>query len=84
MKRKRFGGYLMTRAKDDVKRIPYSVKLDPDLITKLKHRAVDERKTMGELIEEAIRLLLQDETDVGTKTKPRTVALKGKDKRQAG
>lgn len=74
----------MTRAKDDVKRIPYSVKLDPDLITKLKHRAVDEKKTMGELVEEAIRLLLQDETGVGTKTKPGGRAAKRKDKPQAG
>jgi predicted transcriptional regulator len=66
------GGRTVIRAKDDIKRVPYSVKLDPDLITTLKHRAVDERKTMGELIEEAIRLFLQTDTAGRTKAKQQT------------
>ena len=49
----------MVKAKDDIKRESYSVRLDPDLIQELKHIAVDERKPMSTLIEEGIRSILK-------------------------
>lgn len=49
----------MVKAKDDIKRESYSVRLDPALIRDLKHLAVDEKKPVSTLIEEGIRLLLQ-------------------------
>ncbi len=49
----------MVKAKDDVKRESYSVRLNPDLIQKVKHIAVDEKKTVSRVIEEGIALLLK-------------------------
>jgi predicted transcriptional regulator len=49
----------MVKAKDDIKRESYSVRLDPDLIRELKHIAVDEKKPISTLIEEGIRLILK-------------------------
>lgn len=49
----------MVKAKDDIKRESYSVRLDPDLIQELKHVAVDEKKPISTLIEEGIRLILK-------------------------
>ena len=48
----------MVKAKDAVKRESYSVRLDPLLVTELKHIAVDEKKPVSMLIEEGIRLVL--------------------------
>lgn len=49
----------MVKAKDDIKRETYSVRLDPDLINKVKHIAVDEKKTVSQVIEDGIVLLLR-------------------------
>ena len=49
----------MVKAKDDIKRESYSVRLDPDLIQELKHIAVDEKKPISTLIEEGNRLILR-------------------------
>jgi len=49
----------MVKAKDDIKRESYSVRLDPDLIRELKHIAVDEKKPVSTLIEEGIRDLFK-------------------------
>jgi hypothetical protein len=45
---------LMAKAKDNHKRESYSVRLNPDLLIQIKHIAVDEKKTISELIEEGI------------------------------
>jgi predicted transcriptional regulator len=47
------------KAKDGSERVTYSVRLNPDLLKQLKHLAVDENKTVGELIEEGIKVILQ-------------------------
>lgn len=49
----------MVKAKDDVKRESYSVRLKPEVINKLKHLAVDEKKAISQLIEEGIEDLLK-------------------------
>ncbi len=49
----------MVKAKDNIKRETYSVRLNPEVIKELKHLAVDENKPMSVLIEEAITLLLK-------------------------
>ncbi len=49
----------MVKAKDDIRRESYSVRLDPDLIRELKHIAVDEKKPISTLIEEGIKLVLK-------------------------
>ena len=49
----------MVKAKDAVKRESYSVRLDPVLVTELKHVAVDEKKPVSMLIEDGIKLLLR-------------------------
>lgn len=49
----------MPKAKDDIKRESYSVRLDPALIRRLKHIAVDRKQPISSLIEEAIRGLLE-------------------------
>lgn len=49
----------MVRAKDDITRESYSVRLNPGLIRQLKHLAVDERKPVSQLIEEGIEELLR-------------------------
>ena len=43
----------------DEKRESYSVRLRPGLIKQLKHLAVDEKKTVSQLIEEGIEALLK-------------------------
>jgi predicted transcriptional regulator len=37
----------------------FSTRIDDDLVKKLKHLAVDERKSLGSLLEEAIQELLK-------------------------
>ena len=49
----------MVKAKDSVQRESYSVRLDPALVTALKHIAIDEKKPVSVLIEESIKLLLK-------------------------
>lgn len=49
----------MVKAKDDVKRESYSVRLDPALIQELKHLAVDEKKPVSTLIEEGVKLVIK-------------------------
>jgi predicted DNA-binding ribbon-helix-helix protein len=53
------GDEKMVKPKDGKARITYSVRLNPDLLKQLKHIAVDDNKTVGELIEEGINLLLE-------------------------
>ena len=58
----------MVKAKDAIKRESYSVRLDPELITELKHIAVDERKPVSILIEEGIKLLIiKFKTQIGAR-----------------
>ena len=47
-------GEMMVRPKKDLKRASYSVRLNPELIRQLKHIAVDEKKTVSQLIEDGI------------------------------
>jgi hypothetical protein len=49
----------LVKAKDTVKRESYSVRLDPMLVTELKHIAVDEKKPISVLIEESIKILIK-------------------------
>jgi predicted transcriptional regulator len=49
----------VVKAKDAVKRESYSVRLDPLLVTELKHIAVDEKKPVSMLIEEGIKMMLK-------------------------
>jgi len=48
----------MVKNVDNVKRESYSVRLNHALVNKLKHIAIDERKTTSQLVEEGIMLLL--------------------------
>jgi hypothetical protein len=45
----------MARQKDGTIRATYSVRLNPELLRALKHIAVDEKTSVGELLEEGIR-----------------------------
>jgi predicted HicB family RNase H-like nuclease len=45
--------------KEPIRREVFSTRIDPDLIRQLKHLAVDERKSLNQLLEEAISLLLE-------------------------
>ena len=45
--------------KQEVKREVFSTRVDPAVIKKLKHLAVDEKKTLNVLLEEAIGMLLK-------------------------
>jgi hypothetical protein len=58
----------VVKAKDAIKRESYSVRLDPELITELKHIAVDEKKPVSILIEEGIKLLITKfKTQIGVR-----------------
>ena len=48
----------MVKLNEGIARKGYTVRLDPELVTELKHVAVDEKATMGEVMEQAIRLFL--------------------------
>ena len=54
----------MVKPKDGATRITYSVRLNPDLLKRLKHIAVDENKTVGELIEEGMGLVVEKRLSV--------------------
>jgi hypothetical protein len=49
----------MAKQKDGTTRATYSVRLNPDLLRALKHIAVDEDKSVGELIEEGIKAIIK-------------------------
>jgi hypothetical protein len=49
----------MVKARENLPRVTYSMRLKPDLLKQLKHVAVDEEKTVGELVEEGISLVLE-------------------------
>ena len=49
----------MARQKDGTIRATYSVRLNPDLLRVLKHVAVDEKTSVGELLEEGIRAVMK-------------------------
>jgi predicted DNA-binding protein len=45
--------------KDVTSKTTYSVRLTPELLTQLKHVAVDTRRTVSDLIEEGIRAMIK-------------------------
>ena len=49
----------MAKRKDGTTRATYSVRLNPDLLRVLKHIAVDEDKSVGELLEEGIKAVIK-------------------------
>ncbi len=48
---------LSMKSKDGIKRETYSVKIDLNLVKWLKHEAIERNMTVGQLVEEAIKLL---------------------------
>jgi len=48
----------MINLKENIKRHSYTVRLNPDLWKQLKHLAVDEKRSVSELVEEGIKKLL--------------------------
>ena len=48
---------LSMKSKDGIKRETYSVKIDRNLVKWLKHEAIERNMTVGQLVEEAIKLL---------------------------
>jgi hypothetical protein len=49
----------MAKQKDGTIRATYSVRLNPDLLRSLKHIAVDENRSVGELLEEGIKAVIK-------------------------
>ena len=49
----------MGAKKGDVKREVFSTRINPDLLKRLKHLAVDENRSLNDLLEEAIAMLLK-------------------------
>jgi hypothetical protein len=49
----------MAKQKDGTARATYSVRLNPELLRVLKHIAVDEDKSVGELLEEGIKAVIK-------------------------
>jgi hypothetical protein len=49
----------MARNNDGTTRATYSVRLNPDLLKLLRHVAVDEKTSVGQLIEEGIKSILK-------------------------
>jgi len=45
------------KSKDGIKRESYSLKIDLNLVKWLKHEAIERNMTVGQLVEEAIKLL---------------------------
>jgi len=45
------------KSKDGIKRETYLVKIDLNLVKWLKHEAIERNMTVGQLVEEAIKLL---------------------------
>lgn len=48
----------MAKSKNGENKVSYSFRVNPDLLPKLKHLAIDENKTVSEIIEEGIALVL--------------------------
>ena len=48
---------LSMKSKDGIKRETYSVKIDLNLVKWLRHEAIERNMTVGQLVEEAIKLL---------------------------
>lgn len=49
----------MAKQKDEPARVTYSVRLNPDLLKVLRHIAVDEHRSVGELLEEGIKAVMK-------------------------
>lgn len=49
----------MVKSMDKIERINYSVRLNSHLLDQLKHLGIDEKKTVGQLLEEGITLVLK-------------------------
>ncbi len=49
----------MAKQKDETTRVTYSVRLNPDLLKVLRHIAVDEHRSVGELLEEGIKAVMK-------------------------
>jgi hypothetical protein len=49
----------MAKKNNGTTRATYSVRLDPDLLNLLRHVAVDERTSVGQLIEEGMKSILK-------------------------
>ncbi len=45
------------KSKDGIKRESYSLKIDLTLVKWLKHEAIERNMTVGQLVEEAIKIL---------------------------
>jgi hypothetical protein len=50
----------MVKARDKIERFNYSVRLNSHLLDQLKHLCIDEKKTVGQLLEEGILLILKN------------------------
>ncbi len=59
----------MVKAKDGAERQAYTVRLRPDILKQIKHMSVDENRTVGELIEEGITLVLEKRNRTNLKGK---------------
>ena len=49
----------MAKQRDGAARVTYSVRLHPDLLRVVKHIAIDEDKSVGELLEEGIEAVIK-------------------------
>ncbi len=49
----------MTKRREGTSRVTYSVRLDPYLLKLLKHIAIDENRSVGELLEEGINAVVK-------------------------
>lgn len=49
----------MVKPKKETIRMAHSVRLNLDLLKRLKHIAIDENKTIGELVEEGIEAVIK-------------------------
>jgi len=49
----------VSKTKGDIQRETFSIRLQPDLVPKLKHLAIEEKLTLSDLVEEGIILVLQ-------------------------
>jgi hypothetical protein len=50
---------VMVKSADKIERINYSVRLNSHLLNQLKHLGIDEKKTVGKLLEEGMVLVLK-------------------------
>lgn len=56
----------MAKQKNGTTRATYSVRLNPDLLRVLKHIAVDENRSVGELLEEGIKAVIKKRRTTST------------------